>query len=512
MTFMPSIKQQAIFNFVSHGRGSAVVVAVAGSGKTKTIERCLPLIPETQSVALFAFNTAIAKELQARIIMLGKEFNRPFQKVQAKTFHSVGFGAIMKKLNVRANDMRTDGNKCRDIFKSFMADETITAEEYEIYSSFVPKLVDLAKGAGVGALIADTGNAWRDLVAHHDLTLDSLDGTEDEGIQLARRVLDRSNYSAQFDRWIDFADMLYLPLKWNLRLWQNDWVFIDEAQDTSPVRRALAKLALKPGGRLIAVGDPKQAIYGFTGASHDAIETIKAEFNACELPLTVSYRCCKSVGQIAQSLVPYFETHESAPEGKVSNLNLADALKVLTAKDAILCRNTKPLISLAYQLMSQGVACRVLGSEIGKGLISLIRKMKAKTIADLVAKLEIFREREVAKFTAKGEEGRAEGVSDRVACVLTFIEVLNENERTIAKLLVKIEALFKDGNDGTLTLSTVHKSKGREWHNVAILEPELMPSKFARQAWQADQEQNLIYVAVTRAQDHLIYLRGQGEG
>lgn len=500
--FIPSAKQQAIFDFVESGHGSAVVIAVAGSGKTKTIERCLPLIPETKFVQLFAFNAIIAKELKSRIELLAVEFNRPFQRFSAKTFHSVGFGAVCKKLNARANQFNTDGNKLRKLFE-----RNVSPEEFEIYSSFVPKLVSYAKGAGVGPLISDNRDAWRDLISHHDLTLDSLDGDEEQGIDLARELLNLSNRAARDDKWIDFDDMLYLPLLWRLSLWQNDFVFIDESQDTSPVRRAIAKLSLRAGGRLIAVGDPKQAIYGFTGATHDAIDTIKAEFNTCELPLTVSYRCSQAVGALAQSIVPYFEVHEGAVAGAVSHLSLDDALKQIGPKDAILCRNTKPLVQLAYTLIARGTACHVLGSEIGKGLVSLVRKMKAKDIDGLLAKLTAYREREVAKFMAKGEEGRAEGVNDRCDCIEIFVGALDESERTIAKLLLKIEGLFSD-NTNQLTLSTVHKAKGREWNTVAILEPELMPSKYARQAWQAEQEENLKYVAFTRAQTHLIFLEG----
>jgi superfamily I DNA/RNA helicase len=72
-------------------------------------------------------------------------------------------------------------------------------------------------------------------------------------------------------------------------------------------------------------------------------------------------------------------------------------------------------------------------------------------------------------------------------------------------LINKITELFEDKN-GVLTLCTAHKSKGREWPNVAILEPELMPGR-ARKEWQADQENNLIYVAITRAQERLIWIQ-----
>jgi DNA helicase-2/ATP-dependent DNA helicase PcrA len=60
--------------------------------------------------------------------------------------------------------------------------------------------------------------------------------------------------------------MIYLPLLLNLPLSTYDNVLIDEAQDINATRRELAFRSIKAGGRIIAVGDPNQAIYGFTGA------------------------------------------------------------------------------------------------------------------------------------------------------------------------------------------------------------------------------------------------------
>ena len=57
-----------------------------------------------------------------------------------------------------------------------------------------------------------------------------------------------------------------------------------------------------------------------------------------------------------------------------------------------------------------------------------------------------------------------------------------------------------------MRLATVHKAKGLEAPRVFILEPNLMPSPWAKKAWQIEQEGNLQYVAVTRALETLIYL------
>ena len=150
----------------------------------------------------------------------------------------------------------------------------------------------------------------------------------------------------------------------------------------------------------------------------------------------------------------------------------------------------------------------MLGRDLGAGLTSLVKRVKARGIDALIEKLIAWRDREVAKHTAKGEELKAEAITDRVECVLTVIDSLDENHRTVPALLAAIEGLFSD-QGGCLTLSTVHKAKGKEWQTVAILRPDLMPSKWARQDWQADQEQNLIYVAYTRAKKNLIFIEAE---
>lgn len=470
--FTPSDYQQAIFEWIASGNGSLIVRAVAGSGKTTTMVMGLRFIPGLRGA----------------------------RDVSAKTFHSAGFGAICKKLNIKADQLKADGNKVRNIAKA-----TLSPADYDVYADFSVRLVALAKGQGIGCLEPDVEAAWYKLVQHHDLYLDDDSANEKRGIDIARQLLWASNDTAEHNNSIDYDDMLYLPLLWRCRLWQNDWVIVDEAQDTNPVRRAIAKLALRPGGRLIAVGDDKQAIYGFTGASHDALDLIKSEFNCQELSLNVSYRCPVKVAAKVRPLVPHFTVPDTAIWGEVRSLPLDTAMKQLGVGDVILCRQTSPLVELAFALFAKGIGCHLLGREIGAGLVNLIKRQKGKTIEHLLARLEFYQEREIAKHMARGEEGKAESVADRVLCIKTVIGHLDENRRTIPALIERIESMFND-NGGTLVLSTIHKVKGREYRRVAILRPDLMPSKWARQDHQYQQELNLMYVAWTRAMETLIEL------
>lgn len=503
--FEPSPMQLAVFEFVRDDRRSAVVEAVAGSGKSTTIVYSLLYTPPSEPILVLAFNAAIVKEMKEKVEHLRQTTGRDFRNVRVSTFHSLGFGALLKRWGCAPNQVETNSYKLKDLSQQLWSEDT-----YARYGEFVCELVSYAKGQGVGCLVPDVETAWLDIIDHHDMYLDDQDATVEQAIEYARELLRRSNQVAEEKRVIDFDDMLYLPLKWKLQLFRQTKVIVDEGQDVNPVRRAIARLALRPGGRFFAFGDSAQAIYGFTGADSEAMNLLRKEFNAVSLPLTVSYRCPQVAEAEVRDLVPEFSVHTSAPKGEVLELSVEEALPRLDASAAILCRNTAPLVGLAYQLMARRVPCKVLGREIGNGLVSLVKKMRAKTIDALKEKLQAYQEREVAAFMAKGKEMKAAGVADRVECVMTFIDALDENERTVPKLIRGIESLFDDAGGKVLTLSTMHKAKGREWPTVAIYRQDLLPSPFARQEHQHKQEMNLKYVARTRFQRTMIYLRGEG--
>jgi DNA helicase II / ATP-dependent DNA helicase PcrA len=508
--FPASLYQAAIFDVMPDPRsGSFVVKAVAGAGKTTVLKNALRYLPAGANVQGFAFNTDAAASLKAALEEVTRvDGPERYKNVRMGTFHSVCYGVLLRHLGKRADQVKPDGGKMRRLLK-----KRLIEADMELYGSFVARLVGLAKGEGIGALVPSTVERWYALIDHHGLSLDAEEATEERAVEIAAKALAYSNHVAKESADIDFDDMLYLPLLWKLRLWQNDVVFVDEAQDTNPVRRAIARLALKRDGRLFAVGDPRQSIYGFTGASTDAMELITREFKTRELPLTVSYRCARSVVERARGWVDYIEPAETAPEGEVRDgVPLAEALGILRDEDAILCRQTAPLVDLAYQLIAKGRGCKILGKDVAEGLLSLIAAQKARGIERLIKKIEAWRDREVARWTAKGEDGKADAVADRAQCILTVIAALPETERTISALERSIRRTFRLDENGDapakdlLTLATIHKSKGLEWDTVAILRPDLMPGR-ARVDWQEQQEINLMYVAATRAKLTLLYLK-----
>ena len=475
-SFNPSPYQQAIFDFVKTGNGNGIIDAVAGSGKSTTIVEALKF---TQGSALFlAFNKSIATALQPRVPA----------HVQARTFHSLCYNPVLKLTGARA----VNQDKIKDIIKRQLGEA-----DQRMYGSFIRKLVGLARQVGIGCLCEDTEEQWMALVEHHGIELESEYADEVEGVAFARKILQTSNKSAE----VDFDDMLYFAVLKGARLPAFDWVFVDEAQDTNAIQRAILRKILAHGGRLIAVGDAVQAIYGFRGADSNALNLLAEEFQPCtRLPLSVTYRCAKTITEYAQDYVEAIQPREGAPEGEVNALELDWKLTDLGQHDIVVCRNTAPLIDLGYQLMRARIPLRILGKDIGEGLAALVRKCDKRGggLEGMLTVLQAWREREVEKAIGKGQEARAEAIDDKASCLTLLAEGLPEAKRSVAELLRVLEELFTDANS-RVTLSTVHKAKGLEAETVWWLGRSLCPSRWAKRDWQQGQERNIMYVAITRA-------------
>jgi superfamily I DNA/RNA helicase len=94
-----------------------------------------------------------------------------------------------------------------------------------------------------------------------------------------------------------------------------------------------------------------------------------------------------------------------------------------------------------------------------------------------------------------------------VDAIIAIISGIGKNKK-VQDLEDKIVGMFQDtqGNKSkTLTLTSIHKSKGREWDRVFWYgRNRWNPSSYARQDWQMEQEKNLMYVAGTRAKTTLV--------
>ena len=265
----------------------------------------------------------------------------------------------------------------------------------------------------------------------------------------------------------------------------------------------LLKRILKPDTRLISVGDKNQAIYGFAGANAESYDKLKNLIDGTiNLPLSICYRCGTDIVLEAQKVVSEIQPSPFQVKGNVTNGSLKD----LKEGDWVLCRNVKPLVQLCLHLIKCGIKSKVKGKDIGVGLTLLINNIGSTSIFSLKSKLDKGYENLVENLSAKGVENpkdhpKAISYWQKMDIILFLATGMND----MKSLLKKIDTIFSDKVDG-IVLSTIHKSKGLENDRIFFLLPELIPSRYATQPWQRQQERNLKFIAITRAKKELIYV------
>lgn len=259
------------------------------------------------------------------------------------------------------------------------------------------------------------------------------------------------------------------------------------------------KVTKKYKGRLIAIGDGFQSIYGFTGITDRTFLWFKEFQNTKVLQLSYSFRCAKNIIAHANKIVPGIKALPDAPDGVVRN---GSAVNEARDGDFILCRKTMPLIKIFFEFLTQKKKAVIKGSDIGVHLIELTKGFNG--IPELIVHWKDEVEKMKTELLKSGilnpnDHSGFNALEDKVNTLVFLASVSN----TIPDLKHNIETIFTDKLTG-IVLSTVHKAKGLESDRVFIIRPDLMPMPCSK-SWQYAQEKNLEYVAITRAKNELIY-------
>lgn len=476
-TFQPSPEQQAIFEAVSGGVGNLVVEAGAGCAKTTTIRLASAELPRDKKIGFCAFNKAIAKEL-ARVAPA---------HVTVRTVHSFGFFAIRQAYR----NVKVDEDKVGKILKDKVLDRFT---QMHLFSPIM-RLVSLCKGN----LMEPTLQNLEWLCDRYGL---EVNGDADVIFAAARVAYDMSLKMA--DKVIDYDDMIFIPVVSQLAVEKFDILFVDEAQDMNKCQIRFLLSSVKEGGRIIAVGDRNQSLYGFRGADTDAIPNIIEATQASTLTLSTTFRCPKSHVQLINELFPNipFTAPEWAQDGVIREVSNNRFEIEVQSGDMVLCRTNAPLVGPAFALIRRGVKATIRGRDIGKGLLTLIRKMNTDDLGELMGLLKDYRDAEVYKLMKADKNNQAQAIEDKIDTIVALADGVN----TIMELENRIEAVFSDETEGVV-FSSVHRAKGLEATRVYILRNDLMPHPMASKDWEQVQEANCQYVAYTRSKSELVFVQ-----
>ena len=482
----PTPQQESFYSTAKEPHSTALR-ARAGTGKTFSLREWASRTKGSGLATSFSSGT---------VAELGKKMPSKFP---AQTMHAIGRAAIKNSGNLK----ELNNSKVFKLISDYFEENKDEDFDYQLMPSLL-KYVSFAKTYGIlpgetSGINPDSPEIWDSISERHDLPLSP------QILRIVREVLYSSNELALKKGIIDFDDMLYISLLFPHTFPKYPTIIVDEVQDLNELQHLMLKRLLRPGGRIIAAGDDRQAIYGFRGALADSYSTLTRRFDMVEMPLTVSFRCPRAVVLEAQRYVPDIEPSPSAFEGVVEHVGQTE---LSSLPKTILCRNNAPLVSLALRLLVSGRTAEVAGRDIGKGLVSLTKRISKRNLTSdkFIERLNRWGEREIKRRPKS---------KPRVEDKILALSSIASHHKDLKGIQNHLLALYPDPKSKSYSpaeyhLSTIHKAKGKEWPNILFLDPQLILPPWVESEEETQQELNLAYVGITRAQRTLTYITSEG--
>lgn len=372
MDFELSKYQQDIVDYVKYNKGNLLIDAKAGSGKTSTLILVADeLLKSGQKCLFLSFNKSIVDELKLKI---------PAMSSNIKTVHSLGLSFIRSYLYKKHNtnyeiiDMDIGKKKVRELCKSYYdkyfmntitdyCKETMSEQEIkEVHTNNVTDFVSICNFIRLycgdysdqKTIEYITNRFCKTLPVYIDEVLPNY-------YELVPAVLNKilelfehpqQNIEGKFEYAIDFLDMIFLPVYYNMTVPYSlkdslDTILIDESQDLSQLQQMFVRRLYTGYNRFIFVGDRNQSIYGFNGADTKAIDRIKSNFVPKELPLSICYRCPEKIVRLAQDNVPSIEWNKDRlDKGTLETVTYSQMKKNIGPGNMIIGRKNRDLLTI----------------------------------------------------------------------------------------------------------------------------------------------------------------------
>jgi DNA helicase-2/ATP-dependent DNA helicase PcrA len=286
---------------VMHSGGPMLVLAGAGSGKTRTVvyrvARLLEDGTDPNAILLLTFTNRAAREMLSRVgLLLGRDAGR----VMGGTFHSVGNRLLRRfgdRLGYPSNYGILDREDARDLMGNALTDV--------VPSSPGRRLPGAAVLVEVYSFVINTGRSLEETVAAR---FPQFSGDLEVMQAVFRRFLERKRAASV----MDYDDLL---LNWLLLLRRHDdvrrqlaarfrHVLVDEYQDTNRLQADIVDLVLGGERNLMVVGDDAQSIYAFRGAEYANILSFPERYPECTtFRLETNYRSLPPILTLANASI-----------------------------------------------------------------------------------------------------------------------------------------------------------------------------------------------------------------
>jgi DNA helicase II / ATP-dependent DNA helicase PcrA len=508
-------------------RGPVCVLAGAGTGKTRAITHriayaaCTGVASPAHMLAL-TFTVRAAGELRGRLRQLGAGA----QAVRASTFHA----AALRQL-------------------TFFWPKVIGGRPPQLVESKIPLLREAARELKLrldSPALADAAAEieWAkvsqirppDYASVADRRSPAVGVEQAAALYEAYERLRRERQVIDFESVLELTAAMVLTEPAVARQVRDIFRFftVDEYQDVNPLQKLLLDAWVGDRDDLCVVGDPQQTIYTFTGATSSYLRGFEAEFpGAAVIRLVRDYRSTPQVVALANRLGSLHELVaqraagpdplvEAYPDEAAEAAGVAAGARFLMERGvaareiAVLLRINAHMERFEHALAAAGVPYVVRGGdrfyerpEVRQALVLLRGAARAGEEADGDLPGVVRHVLATAGLTP-APPATSGAVRERWESLTAIAQLADDmppgtNIRDFAaELATRAEAGHAPVADA-VTLATIHAAKGLEWDAVFVpgLVEGIMPIVHARTPGSVEEERRLLYVAVTRAREHL---------
>ena len=280
---------------VKHNEGPCLVLAGAGSGKTKVLTNRIAYLIENgvrdYNILAITFTNKAAKEMRDRVYNLVGNVASFIG-----TFHSLGLRIIRENcgyLNLPSNFSIIDSDDVLTVIKKILKDMNLDTKQYS--PSYIRNRISFIKNQMLS-----------------EMELDKFFNTPIDKIVVD--VYYKYNERLIASAAVDFDDLLLMPV----RLFEHNkeilehyqerykYILIDEYQDTNPVQYKLSKLLASKYKNIFVVGDMNQSIYAFRQADYHNIVNFEKDYaNAKTIKLEHNYRSTNNILNAANDVISH---------------------------------------------------------------------------------------------------------------------------------------------------------------------------------------------------------------
>lgn len=447
MNYLDTLNREQL-NAVKHIDGPCLVVAGAGSGKTKVLTTRIAYLIEqgiySGNILAITFTNKAAKEMKERISKI-VENNYAF----VGTFHSFGLRIIKdnyEELGLSKNFTILDSEDVLSIIKKILKDNGYDIKE--VSPNYIRSKISLIKNEMLS-----------------DAEISRLFLTEYE--QIAAKVYYEYEKVLKKNNVVDFDDLLKLPVELFIKnaeileKYQDKYhyILIDEYQDTNEVQYKLVKLLSRKYRNLFVVGDQNQAIYGFRQANYKNILNFEKDYPDAEvIVLNQNYRSTTTILNAANSVIK--NNVERKEVNLFSELGEGVKIKYLRSHDGLqevnlVINEIKELLNMGYKKQDIAIFYRtnaqsriyeegMIKNNFPYKVVGSFYFYKRKEIKDLISYL---------KLISNHDDD------------ISLKRVINEPKRGIGtKTIENLE--IKANNENTSIFNIISSGKELEFKNI----------------------------------------------